>query len=52
MNEERENPQATAEAVLKIVDAEEPPFDLLSARKSWPMARAIYADRLATWETC
>jgi hypothetical protein len=32
------DPQATAEAILKIVDAE-------------PVARAAYANRLATWES-
>jgi NAD(P)-dependent dehydrogenase (short-subunit alcohol dehydrogenase family) len=36
---ERGDPHATAEAVLKIVDAKEP-----------PAARAAFADRLAIWE--
>ncbi|MBB6734392.1 SDR family NAD(P)-dependent oxidoreductase [Cohnella zeiphila] len=44
------DPQATAEAILKIVDAEDPP--LRFALGSWVlnMARDAYADRLATWE--
>jgi NAD(P)-dependent dehydrogenase (short-subunit alcohol dehydrogenase family) len=51
MNEERGNPQATAEAILKIVDAEEPPLRFALGSEVLPMARAIYADRIATWET-
>ena len=47
---ERGNPQATADAVLKIVDAEEPPLRMLLGDKNLPAARAAYADRLATWE--
>ncbi len=48
-NLERGDPQATPEAILKLVDAENPPLRL--ALGSWlPSARAAYADRLATWE--
>ena len=49
-NEERGDPNATAEAILMIVDAENPPMRL--ALGSWllPSARAAYAERLATWE--
>jgi hypothetical protein len=44
------NPHATADAVLKVVDAEEPPLRMILGNKNLPMARAAYADRLATWE--
>ena len=47
---ERGNPHATAEAVLKLVDAEEPPLRMMLGDKNLPEARAAYADRLATWE--
>ena len=48
---ERGNPYATAEAVLKLVDAEEPPLRMMLGNKNLPAARAAYADRLATWES-
>ena len=44
------DPQATAEAVLKVVDAENPPLRFMIGSGGLPMARAAYADRLATWE--
>lgn len=46
----RGDPQATAEAVLKIVDAEDPPLRFFLGSENLPMVRAAYADRLATWE--
>ena len=49
-SQERGDPQATAEAVLKIVDAENPPLRLILGSTGLPMVRAAYADRLATWE--
>lgn len=49
-NEKRGNPQATAEAVLKIVDAAEPTLRFALGSEVLPMTRGIYADRLATWE--
>ena len=48
---ERGDPHATAEAVLKLVDAEEPPLRMMLGNKNLPAARAAYADRLATWES-
>ena len=48
---ERGNPHATGEAVLKLVDAEEPPLRMMLGNKNLPAARAAYADRLATWES-
>lgn len=48
--EERGDPQATAGAILKIVDAEEPPLRFIFGSETLPVARAAYAERLATWE--
>ena len=48
--EKRGDPQATAAAILKIVDAEEPPLRFIFGNETLPTARAAYADRLATWE--
>jgi NAD(P)-dependent dehydrogenase (short-subunit alcohol dehydrogenase family) len=44
------DPQATAEAVLRIVDLQEPPLRFFVGTEGLPAARAAYADRLATWE--
>ena len=47
---ERGDPQATAEAVLQIVDAPEPPLRFMLGNQNLPLVRATYAERLATWE--
>ena len=47
---EKGDPQATAQAVLQIVDAAEPPLRFILGNAGLPMARAAYTDRLATWE--
>lgn len=47
---ERGDPEATAEAVLKLVDAENPPLRLALGTSILPRARAAYAERLATFE--
>jgi len=44
------DPQATADAILKIVDAENPPLRFFVGTEGLPHARTAYADRLATWE--
>ena len=44
------DPNATAEAILKLVDAENPPLRLALGSQILPRARALYADRIATWE--
>ena len=44
------DPQATAEAIFKVVDTAEPPLRLLLGATAVPMARAIYEQRLATWD--
>jgi NAD(P)-dependent dehydrogenase (short-subunit alcohol dehydrogenase family) len=49
-NLESGDPEATAEAVLKLVDANDPPLRLGLGNTILPRARAAYAERLATWE--
>ena len=49
-NVERGDPNATAEAVLKLVDAGNPPLRLGLGTSILPRARAAFAERLATWE--
>jgi NAD(P)-dependent dehydrogenase (short-subunit alcohol dehydrogenase family) len=47
---ERGDPEATAEAILELVDAENPPLRLGLGTSILPRARAAYAERLKTWE--
>jgi len=44
------DPQATAAAILKLVDEAKPPLRLFLGSAPLPVARRVYADRLATWE--
>ncbi|HEX7923345.1 MAG TPA: SDR family NAD(P)-dependent oxidoreductase [Bradyrhizobium sp.] len=44
------DPEATADAILKIVDAETPPLRFFVGTEGLPRARAAYAERLKTWE--
>ena len=44
------DPAATAEAILKLVDSNNPPLRLALGTHILPGARAIYAERIATWE--
>ncbi len=46
---QRGDPQATADAILRIIDAEDPPLRFAVGNTVLPMARAAYADRIATW---
>lgn len=46
---QRGDPDATAKAILRIVDAEQPPLRFIFGNQLLPAARAVYADRLATW---
>jgi NAD(P)-dependent dehydrogenase (short-subunit alcohol dehydrogenase family) len=48
--QERGNPNATGEAMLKLVAAEEPPLRMMLGNKNLPAAKAAYAERLAVWE--
>lgn len=43
-------PEATPEAILKLVDAENPPLRLFLGKVALPWAKQVYADRIATWE--
>ncbi len=44
------DPQATAPALLRIVDADEPPLRVFFGDAGLPMIKQEYAARLATWE--
>lgn len=43
-------PTATAAALLKVVNAENPPLRLLLGSEGLAIVRRVYTDRLATWE--
>jgi short-subunit dehydrogenase len=49
-NLERGDPEVTAEAVLKLVDTNDPPLRLGLGNAILPRAQEAYAARLATWE--
>ncbi|SDQ00813.1 NADP-dependent 3-hydroxy acid dehydrogenase YdfG [Mucilaginibacter sp. OK268] len=44
------DPEATSAAVLKLVDAENPPLRLFLGKIALPYVKQVYADRIATWE--
>ena len=44
------DPDATGPAMLKLVDAAEPPLRLFLGDRGLPLTRAEYARRIATWE--
>ncbi|HEY1165301.1 MAG TPA: SDR family NAD(P)-dependent oxidoreductase [Chitinophaga sp.] len=43
-------PEATAAAILRLVDSANPPLRLFLGKVGLPWAKQLYADRLATWE--
>ncbi|MBT2232208.1 SDR family NAD(P)-dependent oxidoreductase [Nonomuraea sp. NEAU-A123] len=43
------DPAAAAQALLKIVDSDNPPLRILFGKGFYPMIQQIYADRLKTW---
>ena len=43
-------PEATTDAVLKLVDAENPPLRLFLGKMALPWVKQLYAGRLAEWE--
>ncbi|WP_316844087.1 SDR family NAD(P)-dependent oxidoreductase [Pedobacter psychrodurus] len=49
-NLERGNPNATTEAIFKIVDSENPPLRFFLGSHNLPWVRTAYAERLASWE--
>jgi NAD(P)-dependent dehydrogenase (short-subunit alcohol dehydrogenase family) len=44
------DPLATPAAILKVVDAQDPPLRIFLGSVGLPMTRAEYAKRIATWE--
>jgi len=44
------DPAATSASLFKIVDSAEPPLRFFVGTEGLPVARAAYAERLATWE--
>lgn len=44
------DPDATGSAILKVVDAKDPPLRIFFGSGGLPMTRAEYAKRIATWE--
>ena len=44
------DPDATSEAVLKLVDAQNPPLRLFLGKHTLPWAKNVYEERLATWQ--
>ena len=44
------NPEATAAAMLKIGDAENPPLRIFFGKMALQSVKQIYADRLSQWE--
>jgi len=47
---ERGDPNATPEAIFKVVDAENPPLRINLGSNNLQWVRTAYAERLATWE--
>ena len=47
---ERGDPEATPEALFKVVDSENPPLRFNLGSQNLPWVRAAYEERLATWE--
>ena len=47
---EKGDPDATPEAIFKVVDAENPPLRINLGSNNLPWVRAAYAERLASWE--
>lgn len=43
-------PEATAEAILKVVDETNPPLRIFFGKIALPLAQQVYKDRLTTWE--
>jgi NADP-dependent 3-hydroxy acid dehydrogenase YdfG len=44
------NPQATAEVLLKVVDAENPPQRIFFGKTALPWIKQVYNERLSQWE--
>lgn len=46
----RGDPGATGPAILKVVDARDPPLRMIFGSEGLPIIRAEYARRIETWE--
>jgi len=44
------DPEATIDAVLKLVDTENPPLRLFLGKHALPWAKNVYQERVASWE--
>lgn len=44
------NPDATSEAVLRLVDSDAPPLRLFLGKVALPWVQQVYTERLATWD--
>jgi NADP-dependent 3-hydroxy acid dehydrogenase YdfG len=44
------DPEATPDAIFKLVDTDQPPLRLFLGSHNLPQVRAAYTERLATWE--
>ena len=49
-NNVRGDPEATGPAILKVVDAKDPPLRIFFGSGGLPLTRAEYARRIETWE--
>lgn len=45
------NPEATVDAILSLVDSENPPLRLLLGKTTYPWVKYTYEERLKTWES-
>jgi NAD(P)-dependent dehydrogenase (short-subunit alcohol dehydrogenase family) len=43
-------PEATTDAVIKLIDSENPPLRLFLGKVAYPWAKQVYQGRLAEWE--
>lgn len=48
---EKGDPEATPDAIFKLVDADQPPLRLFLGSHNLPQVRSAYSERLATWES-
>jgi NAD(P)-dependent dehydrogenase (short-subunit alcohol dehydrogenase family) len=44
-------PEATSDAVLKLIDSENPPLRLLLGSQAYPWVKQVYDGRIAEWES-
>lgn len=47
---EKGDPEATPDAIFRLVDADQPPLRLFLGSHNLPQVRTAYAERLTTWE--